>query len=712
LKGGIHKYLEEIGGEEDCLWKGRNFVFDGRQAASALETKLGRNGGSSNDRTTERRDKNDDQDVVGRCLYCQSPHDTFEPHCVCTVCREPTLVCPKCQQHTAEFHCKQHFHLRTCYFTDLEGFSRDELKKQLEELEKNLVEIAVGRRYKQKRKTLHKQIDKIQARLSELDDIFASMDNGSQAATSTGVAHRCRNCEDPTCSGRCWGFYSLKRKEVLEIKKQAKQEAKDIGSQGTTHSHSIHNRKRNMKERSRDRLREELNHLKLSLPPSAHRDPESGVRVPPPCTKILETKMKGKWNGKPVLQVVKEEFMELAKPGVLQNVLDRGLLRVNGVPVTLENAGAGLKTGDTISRVVHFHEPPVIVPETIDVKKVALPKAALTEYSIPDDCEETVVYVCNKPSSVPVHPAGPYLSNSLTFMVEAQEKLPAQTLIPCHRTDRVTSGLTICCSNTNVARIIQRSMCEHEVQKLYLARVHGRFPSSSEELSSVSIANVSANVSFMDQGNSVKVDAPVETVDSANGIRKVTPQGKPSQSLFRLLAYEPELELSVISCRPITGRSHQLRVHLQLLGFPILNDVLYDGKSLENDDKPTADTATKLLAKSTEAPDDEQKGLLISGNDAIEARGACGLCQSLLEKNPSIDFFTPAQLLQRGHAVDLHAYWYRVKILPKGKKEETPGGGMGKEGLGYLELKVEKPVWADLDDLSDVAWLEETQTQK
>merc|ERR1712129_614217 len=114
-----------------------------------------------------------------------------------------------------------------------------------------------------------------------------------------------------------------------------------------------------------------------------------------------------------------------------------------------------LNNMDVISRITHWNEPPVRIPNdggTIDVQKIPLPPNVQEEYSL----EKTaIVVVCDKPSTVPVHPAGPYLASSLTIMVEAQESFEPKSLIPCHRIDRVTSGLTICCTDPKVSRLIQ-----------------------------------------------------------------------------------------------------------------------------------------------------------------------------------------------------------------------------------------------------------------
>lgn len=446
LKGGIHKYLEEFG-EEGC-WQGKNFVFDGRGAVSAQETKLGKDGTVVvvDDAVSEKQDV-----IVGQCLYCSSPYDVFHAHCVCTVCREPTLVCTSCQDTVTEFHCTDHFHLRTCYFTNLQHYTQAQLTRQLEELQQHLEKIAVGKRFKQKRKTLYKQCDKIRAQLT-------ASDGGNDDETGTSS---CRNCGEAGCSGACWGFHGLKRKQVLAEK--ANGNAKPTSSRTGRSSAG----QRVSKQLQRQRAIEEIETLQLSKPPSEHL--RLGIRVPPPCTRVLQTLVKGKWCGRSVKEVLQSEFAELAKQEVFGNMLNGGLLRLNGEPLTNDSVYTKLKNMDFISRIVHWHEPPVHISEVIGVEKVALPEQ---DVAGGDAC----VYVCDKPSSVPVHPAGPYLSNTLTMMVEAQEKLQTRSLIPCHRIDRVTSGLTLCCTDSKTARVIQGKIDDgSSVRKLYVTRVKVRF---------------------------------------------------------------------------------------------------------------------------------------------------------------------------------------------------------------------------------------------
>jgi hypothetical protein len=264
LKGGIHKYLEEFG--NDGLWLGRNFVFDARGAATPMETKLGRDEQSrcgynrvvgdstttmdeisecpattrTSSSTSSQKEcyQHDGSIVVGACLYCQAPYDIFHPPCVCTVCREPVLVCDACRGQPMEFHCRIHFHLRHCYFTNLHVFSLAQLQQQLQELEtQHLSKIRVGKQFKQKRKTLFKQCDKLRRRIDELQ---SGMNQEQAVAVATATPWpddeakqsfadppklKCRNCWNEDCTGSCWGFYGVGRKDRIKPKQYSSSRA-------------------------------------------------------------------------------------------------------------------------------------------------------------------------------------------------------------------------------------------------------------------------------------------------------------------------------------------------------------------------------------------------------------------------------------------------------------------------------------------------------
>ena len=457
LHGGIHKYLDKFG--SDGFFLGKNFVFDRRVGVDA------------GDHVNEKDSKS--KISVGKCLYCETNYDNFTADAVCTVCRERLLVCSDCKSNLfGEFHCSDHQHLKNCYFTNLiPRFTQEELTLQLRELESLLDEISIGKRYKQKRRTLQRQIERVSKAISDLK-------SGVTDNQLSGKKVICRSCGDPLCNGECWGVHGLKRKLMLE------KDSADRPKKTTR----INANKRSKKIMRRERDIMEIKKLGLSQQCNVYRCSETSIRCPPPFFRHLSTLVKGKWVGKSVQSVLQSEFHELSDTDRLENHFRKSLITLNGIPVNSDAAllkgvdttkalsqDIQLKNMDVISRLTHWHEPPVEVPESIAVKKISIPKAVVDEYlSTPNDSQpanDLLIYCCNKPSTVPVHPTGPYLQNSLSLMVEAQEGLQPRSLLPCHRLDRCTSGLTLFCTNPAVARLLQVQIDKKMVDKSYVAKV-------------------------------------------------------------------------------------------------------------------------------------------------------------------------------------------------------------------------------------------------
>jgi len=158
LQGGIHRYLEKY--PTDSLFKGKNFVFDSRILVKG--------------ETGEENDTINNDNVVGKCINCSCRSDNLSGSLVCTVCRAVLVVSPTCiktNPHPGEYHCSKHQFLKHCYFTVLECYTRSELQEQLHDLniihDTVLTKIKVDRR---RRKTVRRQIEKIQERLSIMHD--------------------------------------------------------------------------------------------------------------------------------------------------------------------------------------------------------------------------------------------------------------------------------------------------------------------------------------------------------------------------------------------------------------------------------------------------------------------------------------------------------------------------------------------------------------
>ena len=234
---------------------------------------------------------------------------------------------------------------------------------------------------------------------------------------------------------------------------------------------------------------------------------------------------------------------------------------MNGQPVPSVNWV--VKNGDIISHTLHRHEPPV------------------TAQPIGIVHEDNDMIVINKPAGVPVHPAGRYNYNSIVEIMRA-ERGHGWNPLPCNRLDRLTSGVMFIGKHAKAAEELSVQIKGRTVKKEYIARVIGEFPQGA-----------------------VICEQPIMQISPKLGLNRARASGKEARTIFKRLAYYPPRQkkndinaiedtrtdrekvrdskmvwkakegYSVVRCLPLTGRTHQLRVHLQYLGHPIANDPIY-----------------------------------------------------------------------------------------------------------------------------------------
>lgn len=132
--------------------------------------------------------------------------------------------------------------------------------------------------------------------------------------------------------------------------------------------------------------------------------------------------------------------------------------------------------------------------------------------------------------------------------------LPTATIV--HRLDMATSGIMIMALNKTAHVDISRQFEKREISKRYIARVYGQIKVTSGEIN-VPLINDWPN-------------RPKQKIDHE--------KGKKAQTYYKVLANEENnngIKTTLVALTPITGRSHQLRVHMLALGHPILGDRLY-----------------------------------------------------------------------------------------------------------------------------------------
>ncbi|XP_047987734.1 RNA pseudouridylate synthase domain-containing protein 2-like isoform X1 [Leguminivora glycinivorella] len=256
---------------------------------------------------------------------------------------------------------------------------------------------------------------------------------------------------------------------------------------------------------------------------------ENGLRKVYPYYFTFTTFTKGRWVGEKILDVFAREFR--AHPAAeYERCIRAGTLTVNYERVDPDYR---LKHNDLLANVVHRHEVPVT-------------SQPITLVHIDED-----IVVVNKPASIPVHPCGRYRHNTVVFILAKEYNL--KNLRTIHRLDRLTSGLLLFGRSPKKARQMEHQIRNRQVQKEYVCRVDGEFP--EEE---------------------IECQEAIEVVSYKIGVCKVSAKGKDCSTVFKRLGYNPRSNTSVVLCRPKTGRMHQIRVHLQYLGYPVVNDPLYN----------------------------------------------------------------------------------------------------------------------------------------
>jgi len=137
-----------------------------------------------------------------------------------------------------------------------------------------------------------------------------------------------------------------------------------------------------------------------------------------------------------------------------------------------------------------------------------------------------------------------------------------------HRLDMATSGLLLMARNAEAQKLLNQAFAERAIHKRYIAIVAGDCRPCG--------ANSGQEPDTSEPSGWQTIDLPI-LVDWPNRpLRTINhSDGKPSQTRWRCVAYDASSRCSRLELEPLTGRSHQLRVHLQAIGHPIVGDALY-----------------------------------------------------------------------------------------------------------------------------------------
>jgi 23S rRNA pseudouridine1911/1915/1917 synthase len=221
-------------------------------------------------------------------------------------------------------------------------------------------------------------------------------------------------------------------------------------------------------------------------------------------------------------------------------LIEAGKVSVHDIPVTK----AGYKLQASAAETVHVD---------YDLKEIEnIPTIDLEVLYEDDDC-----VVINKPLGLLSHSKGLFNPEAtVETWLRSRTKMTGARAGIVHRLDRATSGVMICAKTPPALTWLQKQFSKRNVKKTYIAIVKGTL-----------------------EPDEAIIDMPIERNPKAPAMFRVGPNGKSAVTHYKVIQHsEP---YSLLELAPTTGRTHQLRVHLNKIGHPIVGDTFYDGEPAE-----------------------------------------------------------------------------------------------------------------------------------
>lgn len=230
----------------------------------------------------------------------------------------------------------------------------------------------------------------------------------------------------------------------------------------------------------------------------------------------------------------------------VEKALRKGQIRVDGKKV---EASYRVKKGEIV-RV-----PPMVEYERKEKPKKEIDPKYIQEILASVIYKDDEIIVINKPAGLAVQ-GGVGVDICVDMLLDYMrfDYLDRPKIV--HRLDKDTSGILVLARKTSVAAKLGEAFRNKDMEKIYWAVVIGR-PEQAEG----------------------KISIPLLKKDAGEGKEKVIAdkEGQPATTFYKVLDFALD-KLSLVELRPITGRTHQLRVHMSEIGHPILGDGKYGGK--------------------------------------------------------------------------------------------------------------------------------------
>ena len=224
--------------------------------------------------------------------------------------------------------------------------------------------------------------------------------------------------------------------------------------------------------------------------------------------------------------------------------LENGIM-INGQRVTTRGI---LHTGDCLI----FNLP------VEHVQKITPAKGPLSIVFENDD-----LVLVNKPAGLVIHPChGHYSDTLLSYLAWHYQALSDQPLLcPIGRLDKDTSGLILIAKNKYAAQQLEMQRKNHTLSRIYLALTEGH---------------------WQNQPAYGLIDRPIEKIPDTFNQYRISDNGRPSKTEYQILSeyFYNDIPFSLVRLKLLTGRTHQIRVHMSGLGHPLLGDSIYGQEGL------------------------------------------------------------------------------------------------------------------------------------